>query len=95
MSDIKRLVLDVLKPHNPSIIDVCNKLADLKGISGVNCTLDEVDQETESIKITMEGHAIDFEAVQASIIELGAVIHSVDNVVSGKKLVDEVKTPQD
>jgi len=95
LSDIKRLVLDVLKPHNPSIIDVCNKLADLKGISGVNCTLDEVDQETESIKITMEGHAIDFEAVQSTIIEVGAVIHSVDNVVSGKKLVDEVKTPQD
>ncbi len=95
MSDIKRLVLDVLKPHNPSIIDVCNKLADLKGISGVNCTLDEVDQETESIKITMEGHAIDFDSVQATITELGAVIHSVDNVVSGKKLVDEVKTPQD
>ena len=95
MSDIKRLVLDVLKPHNPSIIDISKKLADLKGISGVNCTLDEVDQETESIKITMEGHAIDFEAVKATIIEVGAVIHSVDNVVSGKKLVDEVKTPQD
>ena len=95
LSDVKRLVLDVLKPHNPSIIDVCNKLADLKGISGVNCTLDEVDQDTESIKITMEGHSIDFEAVQSSLTELGAVIHSVDNVVSGRKLVDEVKTPQD
>lgn len=95
MSDIKRLVLDVLKPHNPTIIDVSDRLADLKGISGVNCSLDEVDQETESIKITIEGHAIDFEAVKASITELGAVIHSVDNVVSGKKLVDEVKTPQD
>ena len=95
MSDIKRLVLDVLKPHNPSIIDISDRLADLKGISGVNCTLDEVDQDTESIKITIEGHAIDFEAVKASIIEVGAVIHSVDNVVSGKKLVDEVKTPQD
>ncbi|RLG56729.1 MAG: hypothetical protein DRN95_06455 [Candidatus Hydrothermarchaeota archaeon] len=95
MSDIKRLVLDVLKPHNPSILDVCDKLADLKGISGVNCTLDEVDQETESIKITIEGHAIDFESVKSTITELGAVIHSVDNVASGKLLVDEDKTPQD
>ena len=95
LSDIKRLVLDVLKPHNPSIIDICNKLADLKGISGVNCTLDEVDQDTESIKITIEGHAIDFEAVKSSLIDMGASLHSVDNVVSGRKLVDEVKTPQD
>jgi hypothetical protein len=95
LSDIKRLVLDVLKPHNPSIIDISRKLADLKGVSGVNCTLDEVDQETESIKITMEGHAIDFEAVREAISDFGAVIHSVDNVVAGKKLVDEVRTPQD
>ena len=95
MSDIKRLVLDVLKPHTPSIIDITQKLADLKGVSGVNCTLDEVDQETESIKITMEGHAIDFDAVRKAISGFGAVIHSVDNVVAGKKLVDEVRTPQD
>ncbi|MCK5310400.1 MAG: hypothetical protein KAJ64_07105, partial [Thermoplasmata archaeon] len=27
LSDIKRLVLDVLKPHNPSIIDISKKLA--------------------------------------------------------------------
>lgn len=95
MSDIKRVVLDVLKPHNPSIIEMTRKLADLKGVSGVNCTLDEVDQETESVKITMEGHAIDIEAVKAAITGFGAVIHSVDNVVAGKKLVDEVRTPQD
>jgi hypothetical protein len=95
LSDIKRLVLDVLKPHNPSIIEVSQKLGLLDGISGVNCTLDEVDQETESIKITIEGHSIDFEAVKQVIGECGAVVHSVDSVSSGKKLVDEVKTPQD
>ena len=95
MSDIKRLVLDVLKPHNPSIIEVSEKLGKLDGISGVNCSLDEVDQETESIKITIEGHGIDFDAVKEVIGECGAVVHSVDSVSSGKKLVDEVKTPQD
>ena len=95
MSDIKRLVLDVLKPHSPSIIEVSQKLGKLDGVSGVNCSLDEVDQETESIKITIEGHNIDFDAVKAVIGECGAVVHSVDSVSSGKKLVDEVKTPQD
>ncbi len=95
MADIKRLVLDVLKPHNPSIIDVSKKLGTLNGVSGVNCTLDEVDQDTESIKITIEGHSIDFDAVKEVIGECGAVVHSIDSVSSGKKLVDEVKTPQD
>jgi len=95
LSDIKRLVLDVLKPHNPSIIEVSQKIGLLDGISGVNCTLDEVDQDTESIKITIEGHSIDFDSVKGVIGECGAVVHSVDSVSSGKKLVDEVKTPQD
>jgi hypothetical protein len=95
MSEIKRLVLDVLKPHHPSIIDLANRLSVVEGVSGVNCTLDEVDQETESIKITIEGAAINYEDVEEVIIDSGAVIHSVHSVSAGKKLVEEVETPQD
>lgn len=95
MSDIKRIVLDVLKPHHPSIVELSTRLSILEGVSGVNLTLDEVDQETESIKITIEGNAIDFEMIQQAIAESGAVIHSVDSVSAGKKLVEEVETPQD
>lgn len=95
MSDIRRLVLDVLKPHHPSIVDLARKLSALEGVSGVNCSLEEVDQETESIKITVEGIAIDFDVVEQAISESGAVIHSVDSVSAGKKLVEEVETPQD
>jgi len=92
---IRRLVLDVLKPHNPSVIELSKKLAGLPGVSGVNLTLDEVDQETESIKITVEGRAIDYDELKEAIEEFGAVIHSVDSVSTGRKLVEEVETPQD
>ena len=95
MTDIKKLVLDVLKPHQPSIVELSRRLANLHGIVGVNCTIDEVDQETESIKITLEGTAIDYEKVEATVRAVGAVIHSVDSVSAGKKLVEAVKTPQD
>ncbi len=95
MSDIKRLVLDVLKPHSPSIIEVSRRLSALEGIAGVNCALDEVDQETESIKITIDGSNINFENVDSVIRDCGAVVHSIDSVSSGKKLVEEVETPQD
>jgi hypothetical protein len=95
MTDIRRLVLDVLKPHHPSIVELARRLSVLEGVSGVNCTLEEVDQETESIKITVEGNAIDFEVLEQAISESGAVIHSVDSVSAGKKLVEEVETPQD
>ena len=92
---IRRLVLDVLKPHNPSMLELSKKLAVIEGISGVNLTLDEVDQETESIKITIEGRDIDFDAVKDVIVDFGAVIHSVDSISAGRTLVEEVETPQD
>jgi hypothetical protein len=95
LAEIKRLVLDVLKPHHPTIIEMSRRISVLKGVSGVNCTLDEVDRETESVKITIEGTSIDFDSIEETISDCGAVIHSVDSVSAGKELVEEVETPQD
>jgi hypothetical protein len=95
MTSIKRLILDVLKPHSPSIIELAQKISDLEGISGVNISLEEIDAETDSVKITIEGSNIDYNAVKKEISVCGAVIHSIDGVSSGIKMVDEVNTPQD
>jgi len=95
LANVKRIILDVLKPHAPSIIEVAEKLGGLEGISGVNISLEEVDAETDSIKITIEGNNINYEAVKNAITECGAVIHSIDGVSAGIKIVDEVNTPQD
>ncbi len=94
VSDIKRLVLDVLKPHKPSLIEMSRRLSALKGVDGVSCTLDEVDQDTESVLVTIEGGAVNYESVQDTLRELGAVIHSVDLVASGRRLVDDIRTAQ-
>lgn len=95
MTDIKRIVLDVLKPHHPSIVELSQRLSVLSGTSGVNISIVEVDQDTETVKITIEGNAIIFDDVEAAITEAGAVIHSVDSVSAGKRLVEEVETFQD
>jgi len=95
VSAIKRLILDVLKPHVPSIVELAKKLGDLEGISGVNISLREVDKDTDNVKITIEGENIDYEEVERVIEECGAVIHSVDGVVAGLRLVEEISTPQD
>lgn len=95
MTNIRRLVLDVLKPHKPSILELADRLGGLDGIFGVNISLEEVDAETDSIKITIEGNNIDYEQVKKEIAECSAVIHSIDSVSAGMKLVDEVNTPQD
>jgi len=92
--EIKRLVLDVLKPHKPSLIEMSRRLSALKGVEGVSCTLDEVDQDTESVLVTIEGSSVNYESVEDTLRELGAVIHSVDLVASGKRLVEDIRTMQ-
>jgi hypothetical protein len=85
----------VLKPHAPSIIEVAERLSCLEGITGVNISLEEVDAETDSIKITIEGSNINYNKVKKEISDCGAVIHSIDGVSAGMKIIDEVNTPQD
>lgn len=93
-SSIRRLVLDVLKPlKEPSIVDMARALAELRGVSGVNITVNDVDVETMGLIITIEGDDIDFEKVKRIISDMGAVIHSVDQVIVGSKVVETVYTP--
>jgi len=95
LTSIKRIVLDVLKPHTPSIIELAERIGGLEGISGVNISLEEVDKDTDSVKITIEGTNIDYDLVNKTICECGAVIHSIDGVSAGIKIIEEVNTPQD
>ncbi len=92
---IRRLVLDVLKPHVPTILDLAEALSRLNGIHGVNLSLFEVDQQTETIKITIKGDRIDYHTVVSVIEDFGGVVHSIDEVVAGKEIVEEVETLQD
>ncbi len=95
MSQIKRLVLDVLKPHEPTIIELANDLGDVDNVDGVNLSLYEVDQQTENVKITIEGTDINYTMVIRIIENLGGVVHSVDEIVAGKKIVEEEETLHD
>lgn len=92
---IKRLVLDVLKPHNPSVVEVSEELSELNGVEGVNVIIYEIDQKVENAKIIIAGNKLDFSMIKNKLEELGATIHSVDEVAAGKKIIEEVKTPQD
>lgn len=92
---IKRLVLDVLKPHNPSVVELSEALSHLEGIDGVNVIIYEIDQQVENVKIIIAGTSIDFENIKKRLKEMGATIHSVDEVAAGNRIVEEVGTPQD
>ena len=77
-------MLDVLKPHTPSIVFLADHLCAQLGIDGVNITAVEVDAETESVKITIEGTNLDFEKIRLELEAHGAAIHSIDQVIVTK-----------
>ncbi|MEM1517517.1 MAG: DUF211 domain-containing protein [Nitrososphaerota archaeon] len=81
---IVRLVLDVLKPHNPNIIDFSRSIAQIRGIRRVDASVIEVDVETETIKLIIEGSELDVSKIEEVIKKLGAAIHSIDAVVIEK-----------
>ncbi len=89
MTGLRRLVLDVLKPlRDPAITEVALMLARVRGVEGVNITVREVDVETLSLTVIIEGEDIDFEGVKRVLEEVGAAIHSIDQVVAGKRMVE-------
>ncbi len=83
---IRKIVLDVLKPlKGPSIVELAQSLSDSKGVNKVTITVNEIDVETITLTITIEGPDIDFESIRNIIERLGGVIHSVDQVVAESK----------
>ena len=95
MAQILRLVLDTLKPHEPNILDLANVLSELEGVTAVNISIYELDRMVENAKITIEGEEISFEKVSLTIEDMGGTIHSIDEVVAGKMIIDDAVTLQD
>jgi hypothetical protein len=76
---LKRLVLDILKPHHPNVLDFGRLLAE-QGESQVRLAVLEMDDKTETLQVIVEGPDIDFDRLQAAITEFGASLHSIDEV---------------
>jgi hypothetical protein len=95
MAKIRRLVLDTLKPYEPSIIELAEQLSDLEGIAAVNINIYEMDRKVENAKITVEGPEISYPNVIQLIEDMGGAVHSVDEVVAGSRIIDHAVTLQD
>ena len=86
---IKRVVLDVLKLRDPPIAEFALRLCSMPDIEGVKVTLIEIDQNTESVKVIMEGDSVDLDYVQKMMKDYGAVVHSIDEVEVGKRIASD------
>lgn len=90
--NIRRLVLDVDKAvARPSIIELAIAIERAQGVEGVNITVTEIDVETVGMDVTVEGDHIDYEALVSAIESCGAVVHSIDQLVAGSRMVEGIK----
>ncbi len=82
---LRKLVLDVLKPiKGSSIVELAEELSAIDGVSQVSVVVNEMDVETVTLVITVEGNSINFNNVKEVIERLGGIIHSVDQVVASR-----------
>jgi hypothetical protein len=86
---VKRLVLDILKPHQPNALEFSCNLAEVGDDYRVSLNVIEMDEETETIQVTIEGNDINFEAVQNAITNMSGSLHSID-IVEVHSKPDEV-----
>lgn len=77
---IKRVVLDVLKPHQPNALEFTTAIAAVGSDYRVRLSVLEIDEKTESLEIEVQGSAIDFEAIESVITSMGGSLHSIDEV---------------
>ena len=86
---LRRLVLDVLKPHRPSNVDLATEISKLRGVDGVTIVTYNKETEVESVRIIIEGRRLEFKNIEKILRNLGASVQSVDAVSAGRKIVSE------
>lgn len=89
--NIRRVLLDVDKAvKRPDLIDLAGAIEGVRGVEGVNITVTEIDIETVGMEVTVEGDGIDADALVKTIESVGAVVHSIDEIAVGNRLVERV-----
>jgi len=92
MARLRRVVVDVDKPiKEPSLFTLVDALESVTGVLSVNVTVNEMDVDVMGTLITVEGDGFSFAKLEEAINGVGAVIHSVDQIVAGEYAVETPK----
>jgi hypothetical protein len=86
--NIRRLVLDVDKAiSRPSVVEIARAISGVPGVDGLNITVTEIDVETVGMDVAIEGTDLNYDALVQAIEATGAVVHSVDELAAGSRIV--------
>ena len=80
MVTVKKIMLDVLKPHQPDALEFSRAIAEVGADYRVRLTVIEMDADTQTLQLEIEADAVDFEAIESAISSMGGSLHSIDQV---------------
>jgi len=90
--NIRQLMLDVDKAlDRPSILEIAEAIEAQNGVEGVCIVVTEVDMETVGMEITIEEQLMNYENIVTAIEKTGAVVHSLDQVLTGERMITPTK----
>ncbi|MEA3277980.1 MAG: DUF211 domain-containing protein [Pseudomonadota bacterium] len=89
MPRIRKIQLDVLKPHLPNVLELAGAIAALGPDYRVDLDVVEMDEKTESLTLIIEGRDLDFPRIEDVIKSLGGSIHSIDQCLVVGEAADE------
>lgn len=89
--NIRQLLLDVDKAVvRPSILEIAAAIDACRGVEAVNITVEEIDIETVGMNVSIEGDGIDYEQIVRAIELTGAVVHSLDQIAIGNRIIPHI-----
>ena len=89
--NVRRLLLDVDKAvQRPDILELAEVIDGVPGVEAVNITVTDIDIETVGTDVTIEGDNINIPALVAAIENIGAAVHSIDEIVVGHRIIERV-----
>jgi len=90
--NVRRLVLDVDKAvARPTVTELAEAICQVAEVEAVNIAVTETDIEAVGFNVTVEGERISYSDLVQAIEHTGAVVHSIDQLVAGSQIVEEIK----
>ncbi|WP_447640354.1 MULTISPECIES: DUF211 domain-containing protein [Chitinophagaceae] len=88
---IRQILLDVDKARDrPEITDISAAIENVSCVEGLSIVVNEIDMETVGMEITVEGTDLQYDEIVAAIEKTGAVVHSLDQLLAGKRMITPV-----
>ena len=68
---VQKMVLDVLKPLDPSILELSSNINGVEGVESVSIDLIEIDKKVENVKISITGPSLIYDDINNVITTKG------------------------